>query len=371
MEISYVTKVVEENDNKIQSQKAESTIADKNVEPIESKIKLPLEDTEKSRSAYKKIKEKPNGKNLRKKLIWTFSGIGLLVIIFWIGTTVFKQFPFSTPQPNTLEIDPTKFNLSSISTPDSTLTVMSLSATPIEENVKQKISEVDEMVMLYVPEGIFLMGDDSDSAYTNEKPVHEVFLNAYWIDKHEVTNNQYKLCVEAGQCSMPKNAEFLNFQKYENQPAVNITWLQAKEYCNWAERDLPTEAQWEKAARGPNGQIYPWGDLQPDIKIANFNNNIGKTTMAGNYPDGVSYYGLHDMAGNVWEWVNDWYSKDYYSSQTEWKNPEGPDSIQLKVIRGGSWNSPALHLRSSYRSWFIYDSSNEDIGFRCAMDADQ
>jgi formylglycine-generating enzyme required for sulfatase activity len=314
---------------------------------------------------------KSNGKKLNQKPVWIISGIGSIAIVLIIIAILMKQLPIFTPNPINSNLDSTTLNSPSIQSTDSELTFSSTSVTPNMENNPGIISAIDEMEQLFVPEGIFLMGDESSSAYTNEKPVHEVYLDAFWIDKYEISNHQYKKCVESGNCSKPNDEALFNNSRFENFPVVNITWNQAKEYCIWAKRDLPTEAQWEKAARGTKGQIYPWGNFPPNNKTANFNNIIGKSTMSGNYPDGTSYFGSHDMAGNVWEWVNDWYSKDYYFSQSVWNNPEGADSIQLKVIRGGSWSSPAGQLRSSYRSWYIFDSSNLDIGFRCAMDADE
>ena len=172
-------------------------------------------------------------------------------------------------------------------------------------------------------------------------PEHEVYLDEYYIDKFEVTNKQYSLCVNAGECSLPEIKDFYNYTNYENQPVVYVDWEQAKTYCKWAERDLPSEAQWEKAARGTDKRIYPWGNEEPNENLANFYLTSPKSIFeVGSFPDGKSPYGVMDMAGNVWEWVNDWYGDDYYSeTKNKIKNPQGPKSGDSHVFRGGDRKS--------------------------------
>ena len=249
---------------------------------------------------------------------------------------------------------------------------------------------VDGMVMVYVPEGEFSMGMDADASmeicnqfsddcnrdlYLAEEPVHIVFLDAYWIDRTEVTNAMYALCVSAGACQPPTatsnkippmrygDAEFADY------PITNVDSAWAETYCAWTGARLPTEAEWEKAARGTDGRIYPWGDSAPDCSLLNsapnFTPCVGDTTQVGSYPSGASPYGALDMAGNVYEWVSDWHSEDYYS-QSPARNPAGPASGEMRVVRGGSWNLNDLGIRSSHRQVIHPWGIAVTVGFRCA-----
>ena len=251
--------------------------------------------------------------------------------------------------------------------------VINIEATNHEEIIagvnKSKVSAIDNMTLMYVPAGEFLMGSTENdiNAEEDEFPQHKVYLDAFWIDQTEVTNAQYRLCVEAGNCQEPEITDFYNSEKFTKHPVVYVSWNDAQGYCEWAGRRLPTEAEWEKAARGTEGQIYPWGDDSPDNDFLNYYRNIGNTTVVGRYTLGVSPYGLFDMAGNVWEWVADWYGAGYYGNSPT-KNPDGPDSGALKVLRGGSWNMYTQAIRSAER--FNYNpniASGSALGFRCAL----
>jgi formylglycine-generating enzyme required for sulfatase activity len=197
--------------------------------------------------------------------------------------------------------------------------------------------------MVFVPAGEFTMGssDADKDAYGDEKPQHTVYLDAFWMDKYEVTNAQYKKCVDAGKCSRPSESKSYTRSSYygnasfDNYPVIYVSWNDAKTYCEWAGKRLPTEAEWEKAARGADGRIYPWGNTF-DISKVNAERKVGDTTEVGAYPAGASPYGALDMAGNVWEWVADWYSANYYASSPR-NNPTGPSSGQYRVVRGGAW----------------------------------
>jgi len=247
----------------------------------------------------------------------------------------------------------------------------------------------DGMVMVYVPEGEFEMGtsdeqrdrlieedvDWEDGWNSNEQPIHTVYLDAFWVDQTEVTNGQYALCVADGACQEPHslesdkrisyfgNPEFIDFQ------VVYVDWYMAEAYCAWVGRRLPTESEWEKAARGTDGRPYPWGD-GIDHTLANYggySRENSDTTAVGSYPDGASPYGALDMAGNVFEWVADEYDKRYYHNSPS-ENPLGPSFGGARhVIRGGSWNGTTNSVRSAVRR--RHQSEYRDfpsVGIRCA-----
>jgi formylglycine-generating enzyme required for sulfatase activity/putative hemolysin len=233
-----------------------------------------------------------------------------------------------------------------------------------------QISPKDGMIMAYVPAGEFAMGSDSGGG--NEKPVHTVYLDSFWMDQTEVTNRMYALCVSAGICKSPKalnsysRSSYYDNSDFENYPVLYVDWEMASTYCTWAERRLSTEAEWEKAARGPANYTYPWGEETGCDKV-NAVGCKGETSSVGEYELGKSPYGVFDMAGNVMEWVADWYSATYYQSSPR-ENPIGPSSGVYHVLRGGSWKSIEYSLRSSYRLGLTPDPTNLYlIGFRCAL----
>jgi formylglycine-generating enzyme required for sulfatase activity/serine/threonine protein kinase len=225
------------------------------------------------------------------------------------------------------------------------------------------ISEFDGMEQVYVPAGEFTMG--SNTGNSNERPVHKVYLDGYWIDKNEVTNAQYAKCVAAGKCPKPSDTQYYANSQYVNHPVVYVSWYNANDYCAWAGRRLPSEAEWEKAARGTDERTYPWGNGNPSAGLLNYLGNESGTTEVGSYPRGASRYGALDMAGNVWEWVADWYDEGYYS-KSPGENPTGPANGDYRVLRGGSWNSSVRDVRSAYRSRVIPVSSHYG-GFRCVV----
>ena len=225
---------------------------------------------------------------------------------------------------------------------------------------QEQEKKVGEMVR--VPAGEFTMG--SDNGDSDEKPVHRVYLDEFYIDKFEVTNEEYAKCVDAGSCSEnPKYDEFTD----QRQPVVGVDWNQADTYCKWAGKRLPTEAEWEKAARGTDGRTYPWGE-EIDCTMANYDNcGHNKTKPVGSYPSGASPYGAMDMAGNVWEWCADWYDNNYYCNSPS-RNPTGPTSGKYRVLRGGSWLDLEgyRYLRTSARDRVGPSNRLSFIGFRCA-----
>ena len=230
-----------------------------------------------------------------------------------------------------------------------------------------RISPIDGMTMVYVPEGEFLMGDTRSE---DSSPPHLVYLDAYWIDQTDVTNDMYARCVQAGKCSfhVQQASTDIHFDEptYANDPVVYISWFEAAEYCQWARRRLPTEAEWEKAARGVNKRLYPWGNSSPESSLLNFDNFIGDTTPVDTYLLGASPYGALDMAGNVRQWVADWYGLNYYQDSTR-KNPIGPISGEMRVLRGGSFIDNFQRVRATNRFKHIPDSAGVNRGFRCAV----
>jgi len=237
------------------------------------------------------------------------------------------------------------------------------------------------MTMHFVPGGPFLMGTDDDPlAYPHEKPQHQVTLGPFWIDETEVTNDQYRLCVEAGACEPPIKRTAYDDPDQADHPVVYVTWEQADAYCRWLAEEtgwdvhLPTEAQWEKAASWDPAtgtkRRYPWGDEDPDPARLNYNGSgLGRTAPVGSYPAGASPYGALDMAGNVWEWVADWYGQDYYSTPDLPPDPPGPLQGTQRVIRGGSYGFGARQARTTHRDAASPQASGGGLGFRCAVSA--
>ncbi len=231
-------------------------------------------------------------------------------------------------------------------------------------------SPMDHLVTVYVPAGPFTMG--FNGGYPDEGPEHTVTVGAFWIDRTEVPNGTYEICVQAGDCKPPAKHNsngidnYYGNPQYADYPVIFVSWSDAQNYCDWAGERLPTEAEWEKAARGTDRRMYPWGNTAPDPTLANFGDNKWDVVAAGNYPAGASPYGALDMAGNVWEWVADWYGSNYYSSSPA-ENPTGPDSGTGKVLRGGSWNFDVPGLRTSYRLSKDPTYTAPDAGFRCVL----
>lgn len=221
----------------------------------------------------------------------------------------------------------------------------------------------DDVIYVYIPAGEFMMGSDEEDtlAQDDEKPPHAVYLDAFWIMQTEVTNAQYKRCVDNNNACTPPNNSHWNSADYAEHPVTNVTWTQANAYADWTGGQLPTEAQWEKACRGPDNSIYPWNNEPPTAEHLNFNGNVGTTTPVRSYPAGA--YGLYDMADNVWEWTADWYNGEYYQTSPA-QNPPGPAEDSLRTLRGGSWHNFELIVRCAFRDRFFPFVNFGTVGFR-------
>ncbi|MBI3803450.1 MAG: formylglycine-generating enzyme family protein [Nitrospirae bacterium] len=239
----------------------------------------------------------------------------------------------------------------------------------------QTIKGGDDREMVLIPAGSFTMGGGPEGDF-DEQPQRVIYLDAYYMDKYEVTNTDYQRFAKMLKRPLPTIPVFeddVNLLKGDKQPVVGVTWIDAFAYCKWAGKRLPTEAEWEKAARGENGQTYPWGDPF-NTKLANGRgeeDGFKYSAPVGSFEQGRSPYGLYDMAGNVSEWVSDWYDQFYYKT-SPFKNPKGPeqpDMNKVLVYRGGSFNSTAHDLRASKRFGGAHPERGESsVGFRCARD---
>jgi len=286
------------------------------------------------------------------------------------------QTPLETAQPvieEEVEVIPTE-----VPEPSSEI--------PAEPVVEPDIATAPEGMVL-IPATEYMMGCDPEhnNGYTcpsDELPQHLVSVLAFAIDVYEVTNVQYAECVAADGCLPPiatasqaREDYYLN-EEYANFPMINVKWEQAQAYCNWAGKRLPTEAEWELAARGTSPKAYAWGDEAPDCSKANIYNDVtmtacvGDTVAVGSYPEGASEFGVMDMTGNVWEWVADSYIADFYSVSPA-ENPLAEEANQVYTVRGGGWAANWLTSRLASRAYDLSFYSGVDLGFRCAVDGGQ
>ena len=264
-----------------------------------------------------------------------------------------------------------------------------------EEIGRTLVAPVDNMTLMYVPAGEFLMG--TEIGLTDEQPIHKVYLDAYWIDQTEVSNAMYSNCVEAGKCSEPSSLIFYSDPEFAHHPVEYVSWNDAVNYCTWTERRLPSEAEWEMAARWDpytnQQRVYPWGD-EYDCRKGNFDDELEldaslmqdgsvgcdgfvRSAPVGSFPDGASLYGALDMSGNVWEWVHDAFievdpfnaSIENYYATSPLENPMGVDPAitEYRSMRGGSYNFTFGFGRAAYRLWYGLDDSYDGVGFRCAL----
>ena len=325
-----------------------------------------------------KEQSEPSSNRKRKRLTLAFAlggpiFMGLVVTavaLLWGKEIAAAIIPANTATP-TMTITSTS---TSTRAPSSTFTP-SPTFTPTLGIGSTMIRPSDGMTMVYVPAGQFTMGRPYDNSTI---PVHQVNLDAYWIDQTEVTNAMYSLCVRDGQCSVPyldgsaTRSSYYSSPEYGNYPVIYVDWWDAMNYCDWAGARLPTEAEWEKAARGTDERIYPWSNPEggDGCSLANFlisfsTHCVGDTASVGSYPLGASPYGALDMAGNVTEWVADWFG--FYPSSLV-TNPTGPATGTLKIMRGGSWEANEVKCYSFSRCCGRDpDLKQYDWGFRCAV----
>ena len=268
-----------------------------------------------------------------------------------------------------------------------TISFLTVFFTAIVPQVSRAVTAVPEDMVL-VNAGGFTRGIDNtkNNNFMDEAPAKMIYLSSYYIDKFEVSNSKYTEFIIATDHPAPAYWDYRKLNQ-PSQPVTGVNWFDADTYCHWANKRLPTEAEWEKAARGPAGSIYPWGNK---IEYSKANFAKGKsgqkyiTDSVDAHPDGISYYGAYNMAGNVFEWVQDWYSSNYYSTD-ETRNPIGPQlqkiknvevisnkpesDLKKKVIRGGSWFAPAQSITTTHRFWNdpINNSYGVGLGFRCAQ----
>ncbi len=223
---------------------------------------------------------------------------------------------------------------------------------------------IDSSLLVYIPPGEFVMGHEGD-----DNPEHIVYLSGFWIYRTEVTNRMYLNCMAKGKCSPPAvdpAIPDLEAPELADFPVVGVRWEQAATYCESVGGYLPTEAQWEKTARGPEGDIYPWGNTEPICELLNFNDCQGERSSVRDYPLGASPYDVFDMAGNVFEWVADWYREDYYFESPD-ENPMGPEFGEVRSVRGSTYRSEPDQVESSLRYFLEPEQYRTDLGFRCVV----
>ncbi len=299
------------------------------------------------------------------------------------ATSAPTEAPEPTAEPDPTETpEPTATNTAEPTATATNTATTEPTATPTEAALvggeTRLLADTDGAEQIYIPASTFFMGStDDEIAYSeNERPKQPVSVEAFWIDKYEVTNDQYLACVTGGGCTVPARPEsafvsnYFGNPEYADFPIVNIRWAQAAEYCEWVGRRLPIESEWELAARGTDNRTFPWGDEFPDPTRANYGILVGDTTAVGSFPDGASAFGVMDMSGNVTEWTANYYRSNYYNLVVEitaTPEPEGLYRGGVRTLRGGAWNSDWDEIRAAVR--FGPPEPNyyaSTVGFRCA-----
>ncbi len=286
------------------------------------------------------------------------------MILTYILIAIFTVSGCSTPTPVVIVVTAT-----SLPPTEAPVLETATTAPPVQVAVAgpqsgDKIKWVDGGNLVYVPPSEFVMGNDGFDA-----PVHNVTVDGFWIQQTKVTNRMYAQCVSVGSCLTPTQeigGPVYSNPDYANHPVVGVTWDQANAYCAWSLGRLPTEAEWEKSARGLNANIYPWGNDEPACDILNFGYCSGRTSEVDAFTQGASFYGVYDLAGNVFEWVADWYDQAYYQNSPA-VNPTGPESGQYRSIRGSSFETDPDQAASAIRHYGAQAYHSRDLGFRCVI----
>ncbi|CAG1016970.1 Formylglycine-generating enzyme [Anaerolineales bacterium] len=284
----------------------------------------------------------------------------------WGLIFIFLLSACGTPTPVTIVVTATPLPPTEAPTAEPTSTLVPVPLSGPQNGTK--MTWIDGSTLVYIPSSEFIMGNGSFDA-----PVRTVAVDAFWMYQTKVTNRMYAQCVAVGSCSAPTEelgGPVYSNPQYVNHPVVGVSWDQAQAYCNWAQGQLPTEAQWEKAARGTQGSLYPWGSDDPACDLANLGYCSGRTSEVDAFSGIASPYGLYDMAGNIFEWVGDWYGETYYASAPS-ANPTGPDSGQFRSIRGSSFETDFYQAASAIRHYLNPSNHRRDTGFRCAVTTPQ
>lgn len=295
--------------------------------------------------------------NLRRVI----SGLILFVVMMVAGCTApaTETETATSTEPPSVQVESTATD----SPPNTEVPTLVAAPGPAME-VGSRYYYVDGTSLVAVPAGEFLMGAEGA-----DNPEHPVTLNDYWIYSTKVTNGQYALCEALSKCTAPNLEDNPIYQDNSraNDPVVGVTYDQAAAYCSFVQGRLPTEAEWEKSARNPDGSLYPWGDTAPSCDLANFNNCTGSTTNVIDYQTAVSFYGVFDVVGNTFEWVSDWYAPDYYANSSE-ENPQGPESGTTRAVRSSSYASDADQISITSRTTEDPQNHRPDLGFRCVVE---
>lgn len=311
--------------------------------------------------------------NFRKKLLRYGLWIGVAMLVFALAGCGASATNAPQPAetiapiaPSPTQILPTPTNLpTEIPTASPLPTNTPATAptlTPTATLLPPVIEDGSGASMVLVPAGEFVMGSDSNQEAA--KPAHTVYLDSFYIDQFEVTKGDYQACAEAGVCTTGGSFRIRRPELAQN-PVDFVNWYEAEKFCEWRGARLPTEAEWEKAARGTDERLFPWGNDPITCDRAQYSDCDWALSPVGSYPSGVSPYGAYDMAGNVWEWVSDWYAQDYYSySPTE--NPTGPEPGVYKSTRGGGYLYDARLQTTIWRNQAPATHSYIYLGFRCA-----
>jgi formylglycine-generating enzyme required for sulfatase activity len=290
------------------------------------------------------------------------------------STVSSTSIPTALPLPRPIKVTRPRPTPTITPTPDDVIVALATTLpTPNPEFVIKSRTVNGDIQQVWVPLGSFKAGDQINE---DTAPPHQVYTDSFWIDRFLVTNAQYAKCVGASICSLPEENSSHRYPSYYDKltfadyPVIQVSWQQANHYCYWRKSRLPTEAEFEKAAGWSpvtgEIQLFPWGNEPPNEKLANYNGSARDVTRVDTYPDGISPIGAYDMAGNLWEWVADWYSDTYYKDNTEWINPTGPYDAIYRVVRGGSWASKMESaLRVSNRGRNNPNFASYEVGFRC------